>query len=455
MTHYFFCGIGGSGMSSIAQVLLSKGHSVSGSDRAYDQGHSANKFDTLKNIGCILCPQDGSGVTSDIDILVVSSAVEETVPDVKAALTHNVKILKRSDVLAGIFNDAFGIAIGGTSGKSTVTAMIGHVLTACGKDPSVINGAQMKNAEQKGGLGNAYCGQSNLCVIEADESDGSIEKYTPAISVLNNITLDHKPMHELVPLFKDFVRKASVGAVINLDDAESMPLKKENAKVLTYSLSADKGADIVAQNIKPLTDGVSFSVDDVSIKLKLSGKHNVSNALASLCTAKLLDIPLEQAANALASFEGVKRRMDILGTAGGVTVIDDFAHNPDKIEATLSTLQEHNGRILAMYQPHGFTPTKMLRAELVESFAQNMKEEDILLLPEIYFAGGTVERSISSQDLVDDLTALGKNALFFNNREEAGAYIKKNAKKGDRVLIMGARDDTLTTFAKDILDSFA
>lgn len=453
--HYFFCGIGGSGMSSIAQVLLKKGCQVSGSDRAFDNKQSLSKFEILQNLGCVLHPQDGSGVTGQVDVLVVSSAVEESIPDVKSAMEKGVKIKKRSDVLAELFNDSFGIAIGGTSGKSTTTAMVGHMLKVCGKDPSVIGGAPMKNAEKTDGLGNALCGSSNLCVIEADESDGSIEKYTPAISVLNNITLDHKPMNELIPLFRDFIRKASVGAVINLDDAQSVALKSENSQVVTYSLSADKGADLVAKNIKPLADGVSFTLSGIYIKLRVSGKHNVSNALAALCVAHLLNIPQAEAATALETFKGVKRRMDILGTQNGVTVIDDFAHNPDKIEATLSTLQEHQGRILAMYQPHGFAPTKMLRKELVQAFASNMKAEDILLLPEIYFAGGTVERSISSEDLVKDVQAKGKNALYCNTRADVSSFIKKNAKNGDRIVIMGARDDTLTDFAQDILQHFA
>lgn len=437
-------------MSPIAQVLLKKGHKVSGSDRAYDQGNSLDKFKALANLGCNICSQDGSGMTDEIDILVVSSAVEESIPDVKAAIEKNIKIMKRSDVLSELFNASeTGIAVGGTSGKSTVTAMIGHILKTCEKDPSVINGAVMKNASE--GLGNAYLGNSSYCVIEADESDGSIEKYTPAVSVLNNITLDHKPMEELRPLFKDFVGKASIGAVINLDDEESIQLQNTAKNTITYGVENSK-ADLNATGLKPLATGVEFQLDGTTITLQVAGKHNVSNALAAVAAASLVGVGIIDATKAMESFTGVKRRMDIIGTKNNITVIDDFAHNPDKIAATLATLQEHDGRVLAMYQPHGFAPTKMLRRELVEAFVEGMKDEDQLLLPEIYFAGGTVARSISSNDLVSDVNSQNKQAIFFNNRDEIAAYIQENAKKGDRIVIMGARDDTLTDFAKNILE---
>lgn len=452
---YHFCGIGGSGMSPLAQVLLGQGHQISGSDRAYDNGQSMAKFQTLEKLGCTLFPQDGSGI-QNADILVISSAVEESIPDVKAALEKGIKIQKRSEVLAEIFNSApFGIAVGGTSGKSTTTAMIGHILKTCGKQPDVINGAVMKNAleSEASGLGNAYIGDGNLCVIEADESDGSIAGYHPAISLVNNISEDHKSMDELRTLFGDFVNRASLGAVLNMDCDETIALQNKHKRVVTFSLKNPE-ADFYAEDIQTLTAGISFKVQGKSVELQMPGHHNIANALAAIAACMLAGCELKETLEALKSFKGVKRRLDVLGEKSGIFVIDDFAHNPDKIAATLHTLQQYDGRVLLMYQPHGFAPTKMMKNDLIQVFTNGLKDQDILCMPEIYFAGGTVEKSISSQDVIGPIQAQGKNALFFEDREQVAEYLKDKAEKGDRIVIMGARDDTLTDLGFDILNSF-
>ncbi|MCK5297053.1 MAG: UDP-N-acetylmuramate--alanine ligase [Alphaproteobacteria bacterium] len=448
---YFFCGIGGSGMSPLAQVLSRQDCIVCGSDRSYDQNKNRALFENLTQQEIKLFAQDGSGVDSSVDFLVVSSAIEEKIPDVKKAVELGIKIIKRSELLAEIFHKYKGIAIGGTSGKSTVTGMVGHILQTCEKSPVVINGGVMLNVSGVG-LGNCLTGNGEYCVIEADESDGSIEHYNPFVSVVTNITLDHKPIEELRPLFSDFVKKADCGTVINVDCPEAVELVSINPRTLTFGIE-NPNADIRAVDIKPIVGGVSFNVYGINAKLQVSGRYNVSNALAAIATAKMLGISFEDSIEALKSFKGIRRRMELVGIKNNVTVIDDFAHNPDKIAASLETLKEHDGRLLVMYQPHGFKPTKFLRKGLVQSFSKGLSGDDCLLMPEIFYAGGTTNKDISSADIINDVKKNGRNAVFFETRNDIADYLVKNAKAKDRIVIMGARDDTLTDFAKNILEN--
>ncbi len=425
-------------MSALALILLRKGHKVYGSDRGHDRDESPEKFEELERAGIKLCPQDGSGITQVIDVLVVSSAVEESVPDVAQALAQNISIEKRAEVLAGLFNKQRGISIAGTSGKTTVTGMVAHMLCEAGLDPSIMNGGQIVNFLDQGLPGNARAGGSDLFVTETDESDGSIALFEPAIAVLNNITLDHKPMDELRPLFTDFLRKAKEAAIVNLDDPEAAKLAGAHENMITFSID------------NPVA---TITAKDMPLNLKVPGRHNVSNALAALCVAQVLGLSLEQASKALESFKGIKRRFEIVGSYNGITVIDDFGHNPDKIEATLKALKESEGRVMAVFQPHGFGPTKMLKDGLVQTFVKNLSDNDMLLMPEIYYAGGTADKSISSRDIIDAVNAGGRRAHFFESRAAIQDFIIKNAEQGDRIVIMGARDDTLSDFARGILES--
>lgn len=456
---YFFCGVGGSGMSALALAMLAEGHIVKGSDRSRDQGQSPDKFEALAKAGIQLYPQDGSGIGRGVDVLVVSTAIEYSIPDVMAAQNQNIPIEKRAAVLAGLLRKKRGIAVGGTSGKSTVTGMLGHILNFTGMDATVINGAAMMNAADAKGLGNAVIGKGNLIVIEADESDGSIVLYENdiAISILNNITLDHKPIHELRPLFSNFVSKAREGAVINLDDAEARQMAKLNPRRnCTFSLK-DKGATLFADNIAYVASGSSFRVIDndageaVDVVLHVPGRHNIENALAAMGAARVAGVALADAGEALAHFKGVKRRLEFIGQENGVTVIDDFGHNPDKVAASLAALHQSPGRVIVIFQPHGFGPMKMMRKELTEAFAQGMKPDDILIMPDIFYAGGAAQKDISSSDLIQDVARLGRKGAHIATRDLIRAFVRAEMKAGDRVVVMGARDDTLTDFAKDIL----
>jgi UDP-N-acetylmuramate--alanine ligase len=492
---YFFCGIGGSGMLPLALILREKGIEVAGSDRALDQGRTNAKFDYLRAQGIALFAQDGSGIDRAEQIIVASAAVEDTVPDVQAARRLGAVLVTRAALLAELFNAApMGIGVAGTSGKSTTTAMIGWILKATGRDPTVMNGAVMTNfVSPTAPFASALVGKGGIFVSEVDESDGSIALYAPAIAVVNNISLDHKSMEELRILFRDFTAKAKV-AVLNLDNAETAALIAAAKSTLTYSLSDDR-ADLCARNIEPKPDGIAFDVlsspppcgevearsasgggevsplappphpknpSDFStspqggggrlrVRLLVPGRHNVSNALAALAAAYAAGVPLEDAAAALQEFRGVRRRMEVVGTANGVTVIDDFAHNPDKIAATLSTLHDFPGRLLVMFQPHGFSPLTKMRGEFVDCFAQGLAAADVLIMPEPVYFGGTTTRDVTSADIAQDVRARGRQALAFADRATCGKALLERARPGDRIVVMGARDDTLTQFAGELL----
>jgi UDP-N-acetylmuramate--alanine ligase len=454
---YFFCGIGGSGMLPLALILRAKGMSVSGSDRALDQGRTPQKFDFLRGKGIDLFPQDGSGISNPEVTVVASTAVESTIPDVQAARGIGASLMTRAELLAALFNAApLSIGVAGTSGKSTTTAMIGWILSATGRDPTIMNGAVMKNLiTEDTPFASARVGASEFFVSEVDESDGSIAHYSPHIAVVNNIALDHKSLDELRVLFRDFVAKAKV-AVLNLDNPETAELAGAAAdKAVTYSLGSGD-ANLIGGNLKPAPDGIAFDVREgglapVAVRLAVPGRHNVANALAALATARACGITLKEAAEALKEFTGVRRRLEVAGTAGGVTVIDDFAHNPDKIAATLATLHDFPGRLLLMFQPHGFGPLKLMKAGFIDCFAENMREEDVLLMPDPVYFGGTVDRSVSSQDITGAVAARGRNAESFPERAQCGERLLALARKGDRIVIMGARDDTLSIFAAELV----
>ena len=436
----------------LAIIVKAQGHEVAGSDRALDQGRTAPKFDWLRRHGIALHAQDGSGIVSADQIVVASAAVEGTVPDMIAAARVGAPRLSRAQLLADLFNAApLSIGVAGTSGKSTVTGMIGWILEACGKHPTVMNGAVMKNfVSPETQFASALVGQGGAFESEVDESDGSIALYNPHIAVLNNIALDHKSMEELRALFSGYVARARV-AVLNADHAEVMALKTANAR--TYSIGG--AADVVATDVVERPDGVDFKVNGIMVSLQVPGRHNVSNALAALTVAEVAGVSLEDATRAISGFTGLRRRLEVVGTAGGITVIDDFGHNPDKISASLSTLHAFPGRLLIMFQPHGYGPLRQMSAELIATFAQHLSAQDVLLLPDPVYQGGTTDRSVGSDAIVAGVVAAGRKAEHIADRAACAEALLALAKPNDRIIIMGARDDTLATFAVDLLARLA
>ncbi|MGH6950055.1 MAG: Mur ligase family protein, partial [Vitreimonas sp.] len=357
-----------------------------------------------------------------------------------------------------LFNAApVRIGVAGTSGKSTTTAMIAWMLHRAGRDPTVMNGAVMKNFVTPDALfASALVGKGDAFVSEVDESDGSIARYEPTVAVVNNIALDHKSMDELRALFTAYVNKAEI-AVLNFDNEETAALViGAKVRTRTYSLHS-RFADLHATAIRPAPDAISFDAKEreggasVTVDLAVPGAHNVANALAALSAARAYGMSLDEAAEALEGFSGTKRRLEVVGKAGGVTVIDDFAHNPDKIAATLAALHAFPGRLLIMFQPHGFGPLKLMRDEFIDVFASHMAGDDVLIMPDPVYYGGTVDRAVTSEHIVAGVRARGHEAMAFAERGACGDKLLELAEPGDRIVVMGARDDTLSVFAAEMV----
>ena len=454
---YFFCGIGGSGMLPLAMIVQARGAVIEGSDRALDQGRTPEKFNWLRAHGVILHPQDGSGVTRADQTVIATGAIEETVPDVGAARRVGATIKTRPELLSELFNAApTSVGVAGTSGKSTITGMIAWILHQTGREPTVMNGAVMKNfADADHPFASALIGGPDVFVSEVDESDGSIAHYDPTVAVVSNISLDHKSMEELRDLFGGFTARATT-AVLNLDNPETAALVQTLpvGKAITFGLGEEK-ADLSAHDLQPLPTGMRFRLiegwSEHDVVLNVPGAHNVANALAALGATRALGVPTAEAVKALETFAGIRRRMEVVGTAGDITVIDDFAHNPDKIAATLKTLHAFDGRLLILFQPHGFGPLKLMKSEFIDGFAGLMREDDVLLMPEPVYYGGTTDRSVGSEDIASGVRAAGRQAEALATRADCGDRIVEIAKPGDRIIVMGARDDTLSTFAAELL----
>ncbi|AJP73000.1 UDP-N-acetylmuramate--L-alanine ligase [Sphingomonas hengshuiensis] len=455
---YFFVGIGGSGMMPLAMILAGQGATVAGSDRSLDQARLPAKFDDLRRRGVALFPQDGSGIVSADQIVVASAAIEATVADMVAAEVVGAERMTRPELLSALFNAApQSIGVAGTSGKSTVTGMIGWMLHALGRDPTVMNGAVMKNfATPDAPFASALVGEGGTFVSEVDESDGSIALYRPHIAVLNNVSLDHKSLEELRALFGGFIARAAT-AVVNLDNEEgaALAMALPPGRLLTFAIEGE--ADLVARGIEAAPFGSSFELVErggvpVRVTLAVPGRHNVANALAAIGAVRASGVELADAVRAIAGFAGLKRRFELVGEAGGVAVIDDFGHNPDKIAATLDTLHTFPGRLLLLFQPHGYGPLKVMRAELVAMFAAKLAADDLLVLPDPVYQGGTVAREVTSADIVRDVAVTGAAALHIPDRAAAAAHLVAQARPGDRIVVMGARDDTLSLLAADMVE---
>jgi UDP-N-acetylmuramate--alanine ligase len=458
---FFFCGIGGSGMLPLAQLAQGFGNEVAGSDRSYDQGRTPEKFAWLSENGFTLFPQDGSGITSADQTLIASAAVEDTVPEVARAKELGCKRMTRAELLADLFNGAgYSVAVGGTSGKSTVTGMIAWIMAEAGHDPTVMNGAVMKNfVDEANPFASARVGSQQIFVSEVDESDGSIALYRPTIGVLLNVSLDHKSIEELRVLFGNFVFEAGC-AVINLDDEESRELASRASQLVTFGIE-NQSADIIVEpdsieqgplSIRAvLLDNRSKEV--FPLELPMPGMHNLSNALAAIAAMSAAGIEVTRSVYALSRFKGLARRFDVVGTSpSGISVIDDFGHNPEKCAATLRTLKATEGRVIAFFQPHGYGPLRQMGSELAQTFARELGEEDITIMCDPVYFGGTVDRSEGTERIIGLIEEHGGSAKHIAEREACGDRIVELAKPGERVVIMGARDDTLSNFAKSIFE---
>ncbi len=451
-SHFFFVGIAGTGMSAIAQYLRGVGKKVSGSDRLFGQSQKLLSETQFESMGIQCYFQDGQGITEDVDVVVVSTAIEEKNVEYQKAVQLGIPIMKRSQLLAEISNSVRTIAVGGTSGKSTTTAMIFHIMEQCGKSPSLITGAGLSVLQKKGLPGNAWVGSSDWLVIESDESDGSIVSYKPEISLLLNIDRDHKEFDELEQLFTTFRENTKSYFIANQDYALTRKLSKPNK--FNFGTVAD--ASIRGTDFSQNGFSISFKVNGVACTISALGKHNMENALAAIAATNAAGIPLEESTKALATFEGIYRRAQLVGkTNKDIYVIDDFAHNPAEVSAVIKACQAIGKRVIAWFQPHGYGPMRFMHKELTTMVGDALREQDIFMIADIYYAGGTVDQNISSTIVSEAMQLNGKHAEYVGQKEQSIARIGELAQSGDVIIVMGARDPHLDVFAKEILQKIS
>jgi UDP-N-acetylmuramate--alanine ligase len=446
--HFFFIGVAGTGMSAIAQYLRGIGKEVSGSDRLFAE-EKMNIQTQLEDLGIKCYNQDGSGIDESIDVVVISTAIEDSNIELIKARELNIKVIKRSELLASISKTKRTISVGGTSGKSTTTAMIFHILNQCGKSPSLMSGAGLTALQKQGLIGNAYNGKSDWLVIEADESDGSIVNYISEIAVLLNIDRDHKEFSELTELFYTFRANTTKKFIVNQSHA------------MTKKLSIDPLYDFGVDCPEAGVNGTDFSQKGFTIRfncngnlvnLSAIGKHNMENALAAIAACHAAGIEISDGARALSTYEGIYRRTQIVGKSNNKIVIDDFAHNPAEVICAIKSCQNIGKRVIAWFQPHGYGPLKFMHKELIHEVLKTLRSNDLFVLSDVYYAGGTVTKEVTSEMVANELKRFSPNILYFANRDEFIPYLNENSKEGDIILTMGARDPNLPQFAQRILD---
>jgi UDP-N-acetylmuramate--alanine ligase len=432
-------GIAGSGMSNIATVLLEQGHRVSGSDL---QSNSITR--KLEELGAeIYQGHSSSNLKEGVDLLVISSAIPQDNSEVKLARERNIPILKRGQMLANIVNDGKAIAVAGAHGKTTTTSMLYTVLNTCGLDPTFILGGEM----QDNNLG-ARLGSGEYSIIEADESDASFLELNPYIAIVTNIEDDHldyyKSLENIQKAFKLFVDEVQPEGFALLYNGDSSMVKIKNesrSKVLTYGENAD--CDYYMSDWQVQGAGSQFTVYHNGlllgrVVLPLPGKHNSLNALATVAIAYEIGLDFESAARALTNFKGAKRRFEVIGTVRDVNIIDDYAHHPTEIKATIEAARNyhHEGRIVTIFQPHRFSRTKMLGHQLGEALAG----VDKAIITDIYPAGEKPMNGVSAQIVYEAALNAGCNAEYLSSFAAIEKFILNSVQANDLIITMGAGD---------------
>ncbi len=443
----FFIGVAGTGMSALAQYLAGNGKTVGGSDRYFLKNKKNEIREKLEESGVTCFEQDGKGITQQTELVVVSTAIEDTVKEVQIARQLNIQIIKRSDLLSLIAKSKKTIAIGGTSGKSSVCAMLFQVMQYAGLDAGIISGAGLVSLIKKGKIGNAHVGTGEWLIIEADESDGSIVKYKPETGVLLNIDKDHQEMEELISIFTTF-KKNSKQFIVN----RSHPLSKALSAEGNFDFSMDGDAPVNAVDFLQQGLVIQFRIGDIPFKLNAAGRHNMENAVAATAAALSAGVSLQICADALSHYEGIYRRHQVIGKKHGTWLIDDYAHNPVKCASSIKACQPLSKKVVAWFQPHGYGPTRFLRNDFVKEIASALRDEDEIWMSEIFYAGGTAVKDISASDLINDIKALGKNAFFVEERSKFITEARAHLEPGAVLLLMGARDPSLEQFAAQVFE---
>lgn len=432
-------GVGGVGMSALAQVLQGGGFQVSGSDRYLDLGRRLSVFDQLAAAGIELVPQDGSGIRKKCSLVVVSTAIETGNPDTDAARLSGIPIVHRAEMLARLAEGRRVIAVAGTAGKTTVTGMLGWIFESAGLDPTVVNGGAVLDWISKKRVGNVRLGASDWWILEADESDRSFLRFSPEWALVTNISKDHFELKESQELFNQFSGRVKEGLMVGSGVAAAI----RESTVPCTEVQFESGDPVITR------DGSQFTYAGHRICLQQPGRHNAENAL--LATAMALRAGLDPAGviGAMHTFRGIQRRLERVSLPDSpVAVLDDMAHNPAKIRAAWAAARQQGGPVAGVWRPHGFAPLALMYEELIVAFDEALSLEDRLFLLPVYYAGGTARGERTSEDLARDLRLRGRPVLCIEDEAELEARLTECGTAGCTLLIMGARDPGLPDLAR-------
>jgi len=436
--HIHLVGIGGAGMSGIAEVLFNLGYHITGSD--LKESETTRR---LKNLGIKVLNQHAGENVEDADVVVISSAVKEDNPEVIRARQRRIPVIRRAEMLGELMRMKYGIGIAGTHGKTTTTSMVGEILSEGGLDPTIVVGGRVVNLGSHARLGNG-----EFMVTEADEYDRSFLQLTPTIAVVTTLEAEHldyyRDFEEIKSAFLEFVNRVPFyGRVILCWDEKSLKelIPQIDRPVTTYGLSCE--ADIKARSLRFDKAQSRFEVQirgqkSGEITLSVPGVHNVKNALAAIGVALELDIPWEKIRNGLNKFKGVHRRFEIKGEVGGVMVVDDYAHHPTEIQATLKGAKTGwKRRIVAVFQPHLYSRTR----DFHQHFGRALLDADVLVVTDIYPAREKPIPGVTGKLVSQSAKKLGHKKTFYVPRmEEVAPFLKKMVQENDMVITMGAGD---------------
>ena len=446
---YHFSGIAGVGMNPLAQLMRARGHAVQGSDRSFDQGKNADVAARLGALGIIVKPQDGSAITAAVDRFIYSTAVESDTPEVRAARALGLERVPRPTLLAEVVDAGRpGVAIAGTSGKSTITGMVGWITREAGVPATILGGAALAG---EGGSGCFLAGPTDGPVAaEACESDGTLIGYHAAIGLIHNISRDHGEVEALRPQFETFAKRSG-RLLVNAASPEASELGRAvGARTYGEAPGADARLEVESAGPHRARGRLRLATGALRLEVPQPGRHNLENAAAAALIALELGIAPSTVSGLLARFPGVARRFEVIGvTPDGIRVVDDYAHNGEKLRAAITTAQSGSERVLAVFQPHGFGPARFLRPELREMMPSLLRPQDRLCYAEIFYAGGTVAKDVSSRMLADDLPA-ALACAYAPGHAAVVDWVRREARPGDTVLLMGARDPELPALARTV-----
>jgi UDP-N-acetylmuramate--alanine ligase len=439
----YFSGIGGSGVSALAHFISERGHTVYGSDRAFDFNTDHPALGPLRKKGINIVPQDGLSIDNSFDLAVFSTAVEKDQPEFVRAKALNLPIRMRPEFLSDIISEFDAVAVAGTSGKSTVSGMLAFLMKELGMSPNFIGGGRVKQLMTESNPGNSMTGQSRHLVFEACESDGSIINYRPRHSIILNLALDHQLPEKTKEMFSSLIANTTDLTVINGDEGELVSISPQ---AVTFSI--DSPSKYRAEDIRLMPFGSKFTLNREHFEVGLPGRHNILNALASIAFLLEMGIEARRISAALINFRGLKRRFDIVLNEDSRLVVDDYAHSPHKISALMQSMKTIKDSVFYIFQPHGFSPTRLMKDEYIRVFRENLGSTDHLAILPIYYAGGNVARDISSETLAEGI-GNGVSVKVVSDRQE----ILRGVREWDSYVVFGARDETLADFARDIANA--